>query len=672
MSQFQDAGAYERVIFETMEKKTPKFSLSSSITAIEMPKETVIDTDWQQDEVENTEFDQPKADNWITQVSGVLNKYVDQEQMNYERSILRNRIQRFKEQSFTISLFGAFSAGKSSFANALLGDTVLPVSPHPTTATVNIVKKAEENHPSGTAVVKVKTKQQLDAEIQAVAEQLDVKVTIATLSSWKADPTVTTSWQKTYQSYLMTLKNSLAEGKWTLGTSFEVTLNELQPFVANEHDACLIDEVTLYYNCPLTEQGIILVDTPGVNSIHGRHTNVAFKQLRDSDAIFYLTYYNHAFSKSDQQFLQQMAKVNEGFRTDKLYFILNAADLASSPFELNGVRKHVYDQLVQNGWNEPRLYPLSSKKGLQGKQENGDGDELFKKFEQAFYAKTITELKKLSFDLLGEELNRYQTMLKKGLEYATGEEQGRKQKQAEMMSLIKAWQEKLAVIKPLAAFQTSSQEVSELFLYLRDRVRYVLSDQFSEEVNVSTITGASKRAQQQALLTSLKEWRTEGEHFIKQELQATFVRIEIALANAIEDWVTETVDRIRVDFPALSVPFERQKYELNSKVEQRFITLELEGYKSNFQSAKAFFEEGQIKKLKEELVEKGTEQVGGALRKFEQQMQTELNQLFEQALSEAKKVINDGLSREWQRFESLNDPKRIESLKQEYKDLTNM
>ncbi|KWX87477.1 hypothetical protein AMQ83_12875, partial [Paenibacillus riograndensis] len=37
---------------------------------------------------------------------------------------------------FTLALFGAFSAGKSSFANALLGEEVLPVSPHPATAAV--------------------------------------------------------------------------------------------------------------------------------------------------------------------------------------------------------------------------------------------------------------------------------------------------------------------------------------------------------------------------------------------------------------------------------------------------------------------------------------------------------------------------------------------------------
>ena len=669
VNQYQDAGGFERVLLEAMDKDIPVFKVSSSVSSITLPDESVINTDWQQNDVITSDFNQEQADEWINQVSTLLQQYQVEERFDFERAMLLERIQRFKEQTFTISLFGAFSAGKSSFANALLGDTVLPVSPHPTTATVNIVKRSDKDHASGTAIVQVKSKQQLSDEIKSVGEQLDSEVTIESLTSWKEDPSVTTSWQKTYQAYLSTLKNSLADGKWELGSSFEVTLQDLQPFVANEHDACLIDQVTLYYDCPLTKQGIILVDTPGVNSIHGRHTNVAFKQLRDSDAIFYLTYYNHAFSKADQQFLQQMAKVNEGFRTDKLYFVLNAADLASSPYELNGVRKHVYDQLIQNGLNEPRLYPLSSKQGLKGKQQQTDEDELFTNFEKAFYDKTITELKRLSFDLLGEELKRYKTMLRKSLDYATGEEKGRKAERTKIVAAISNWQKRLDDLKPLTAHQTSTQEVNQLFLFLRDRVRYVLGDQFSEAVNVTTVVGASKRAQQKALVRALQEWRSEGEHFIKQEIQATLTRIEIALSNAIEDWMTETITRIRTDFPSFQASYEGNQQEIPLKKTEKFMTVEFDEYKNYFHSAKSFFEEGQLKKLKEVLVEKGTEQSSSALRAIEKHTLVLLDESFKKEMIVVKEKLSEGLLRELERFEALADPKYVELLAKESKDL---
>src|SRR5690625_3756257 len=50
---------------------------------------------------------------------------------------LRDRQERLRNRKFTIALFGAFSAGKSSFANALLGSKLLPTSPNPTTAVIN-------------------------------------------------------------------------------------------------------------------------------------------------------------------------------------------------------------------------------------------------------------------------------------------------------------------------------------------------------------------------------------------------------------------------------------------------------------------------------------------------------------------------------------------------------
>ncbi|GIW50592.1 MAG: hypothetical protein KatS3mg080_1203 [Anoxybacillus sp.] len=71
------------------------------------------------------------------------------------------KIQQLQQRTFTIALFGAFSAGKSSFANALIGEHVLPVSPHPTTATINKIVPPTDEHPHGTVVVQVKTEQQL-------------------------------------------------------------------------------------------------------------------------------------------------------------------------------------------------------------------------------------------------------------------------------------------------------------------------------------------------------------------------------------------------------------------------------------------------------------------------------------------------------------------------------
>ncbi|WP_249662345.1 dynamin family protein, partial [Lysinibacillus fusiformis] len=44
---------------------------------------------------------------------------------------LEDKVERLQKNDFMIALFGAFSARKSSFSNALMGAKVLPVSPNP-------------------------------------------------------------------------------------------------------------------------------------------------------------------------------------------------------------------------------------------------------------------------------------------------------------------------------------------------------------------------------------------------------------------------------------------------------------------------------------------------------------------------------------------------------------
>lgn len=668
---FQDAGQYEQMIEEAMKTDIPTFETASELKAITLPEETVIDTNWDDAPIMMREtFDHEKANEWVSQLKEALALFEQDERMKEERQSLLDRIDKFTNQTFTISLFGAFSAGKSSFANALLGDDILPVSPHPTTATVNIVKKSDEAHQSKTATVKVKTKEQLDEEIKTVAKQLDLELSLETLPSWKPTKTgAQTMWQKTYTAYLLTLKNSLRDTKWELGSSFDVDLEELRPFVANEHDACLIHEVTLYYDCPLTEKGIVLIDTPGVNSIHGRHTNVAFKQLRDSDAIFYLNYYNHAFSRADEQFLQQMAKVNEGFRSDKIYFVLNAADLASSPYELNGVRKHVYDQLVQCGIDKPRLYPLSSKKGLEGKRRGEVVDPLFKKFEDAFYEQTISELERLSFELLKDEAKLYENVLAEGIAYITSEASQKEEKRNELTKRVEEKRAELKEVQPSLAKQQAVQEVRELFVYLRERVRFVLNDRFQEAVNVTTVVGDSKRMQQQALLHALQEWRSEGEHFLQQEIQATFVRVEIALHRTMNEWMNEIVTSLRQTFPTFTHAFELEKRELVLDLPDRFLPLSLEKYASTFQSLKSFFEEQQVRKLRDDLIEVGTEIAGEQLKDVEKRTVDQLEKMVTEMIEEAKQSFERALQREIERFDFLMDPSHHESLKREYDNI---
>lgn len=86
---------------------------------------------------------------------------------------LKEKANRLEQQTFTVALFGAFSAGKSSFANALMGESVLPVSPNPTTAAINKIMSSDAEHPHGTATVKLKTEAMLLEDVSLALAAFD-------------------------------------------------------------------------------------------------------------------------------------------------------------------------------------------------------------------------------------------------------------------------------------------------------------------------------------------------------------------------------------------------------------------------------------------------------------------------------------------------------------------
>src|SRR5690625_2128106 len=169
-----------------------------------------------------------------------------------------------------------------------------------------------------------------------------------------------------------------------LGKEEEISLDEFGAYVTDESIAAYIEAVDLYYDNALTEKGITLVDTPGANSVNARHTNVAFNYIKDADAILYVTYYNHAVTSADRDFLIQLGRVKETFQLDKMFFIVNAADLAQDETELNLVVNYVEEQLLHYGIRNPQIYPLSSKLSLKEKEKAEQLNEQMIAFEKAF------------------------------------------------------------------------------------------------------------------------------------------------------------------------------------------------------------------------------------------------------------------------------------------------
>lgn len=149
--------------------------------------------------------------------------------------------------------------------------------------------------------------------------------------------------------------------------------------------------------------------------MNARHTGVTFNYMKNADALIFVTYYNHAFSQGDRQFLNQLGRVKDSSAMDQMFFVVNASDLSSSEEELEQVLDHVSTQLRGNGIRAPRLFPVSSMLALEGKTGN-DATLLeqsgFIRFEEEFNRFAGSELADLAVGGASEEIARVIKRLK--------------------------------------------------------------------------------------------------------------------------------------------------------------------------------------------------------------------------------------------------------------------
>ncbi|MCG1028383.1 dynamin family GTPase [Virgibacillus halodenitrificans] len=521
---------------------------------------------------------------------------------------LQRKKEKLEDQSYTIALFGAFSAGKSSFANALLGEGVLPVSPNPTTATVNRINPVCEKYPHGSVVITVKNEETL---------KNDVKLITKNVSSKEGDFQELLEWIKQdniqhheklgnlYQSYLRAMLAGYEDIKEYIGSTLTVSINEFATYVADEAKASFIESIDLYYDCSLTQQGITLVDTPGADSVNARHTNVAFDYIKYADAILYVTYYNHALARADKDFLTQLGRVKDTFQLDKMFFIVNAADLAENHTEINMVTNYVKEQLVQLGIRIPRLYPVSSKLALREKQNKSQLNEDMQFFENEFYQFIHQDLSALTAQSAIWDMKRAYTNMAHYKESVNMDQQSKESFRLQLQDKQKT------VTKIIDKTDTTIQE-DQLIQKIEKQLHYVLErtsiqfhDLFKETFNPTTITESGKDAKVQ-LWKSLEQLIGYVGHELLQELRAVSLRVEamennlakemyddlIKTSNSIDDTLTfPKYEAADLATPVFSIAFESVDLQQFDKA------------LSMFKNTKTFFAQNEKEKMKDKIYE---------------------------------------------------------------------
>ncbi|GAF09876.1 hypothetical protein JCM16418_4036 [Paenibacillus pini JCM 16418] len=526
-----------------------------------------------------------------------------------------------------MALFGAFSAGKSSFANALLGEDVLPVSPHPTTAAINRILAPQDDFKHGTAQVKLKT-------LEALQDDLNYSFSVlhlgkATIDGWRQiasslSPEGIHPAGLPHFGFLKAAALGWDQIQAQLGTTITADLQQYHSFVADESRSCFVESIDLYYSCPLTEQGIVLVDTPGADSLHARHTGVTFQYMKHADAIVFVTYYNHAFSKGDRQFLTQLGRVKDSFALDKMFFIVNASDLASSEDELQQVVTHVDQNLRARGIRLPHIYPLSSMNALEAKTS---GDEAlyqssgFASFEKALGEFAGEELPRLSLQAAIQDVAAARKRAQEWSAMAKQDEGARQKRIQQLLETKEIAAERIKTFGTVDLSRDMVQEIQELLFHVRQRIGFNLGEFFLEAFHPSVLREDAGQLKQ-VFVDCGRELERTLVRELDQELWATTLRLENKGKALVHTAAAATVQDIhdRDAVLLLTIPEEKSWPSPDWGDLQMDAFIDWSSMASSFKSPKNFFEGGGRDKLRQTVDPLIKEVLGVASEEKQQQL----------------------------------------------------
>jgi len=161
------------------------------------------------------------------------------------KSIIQTRT-KLEEEAFNLVVLGQFKRGKSTFINALLGESILPTAIVPLTSVVTILRYGPK----------------LKVEVEYLA-----------------------------------------------GRSEEIDLAELPAFITepeNPQNKKEVNKVTVFYPSQYLKGGVRVIDTPGTGSVYSHNTETAYAYLPYVDAAVFVVSADPPLSKSEHQFLKDV------------------------------------------------------------------------------------------------------------------------------------------------------------------------------------------------------------------------------------------------------------------------------------------------------------------------------------------------------------------------------
>src|SRR5699024_5311001 len=237
------------------------------------------------------------------------------------------------------------------------------------------------------------------------------------------------------------------------------------------------------------------------------------------------TYYNHAVTSADRDFLMQLGRVKESFELDKMFFIVNAADLAKDEAELSLVTDYVKDQLLSFGIRHAMTYPLSSKNALRQKEREQTLDRWMQQFERAFYQFIDEDLMQLTLKATVADLFAIKQTIKKMIEQAQMDQTEKDKRIVQINELKTNLKETIERLSTDRLSEQLTERIKRQLHFVLERLYIRFHDMFVEHFNPTTITSSGRQAMKQLEIARSNFIQYVGYELL-QEVRAVTLRME--------------------------------------------------------------------------------------------------------------------------------------------------
>lgn len=225
-------------------------------------------------------------DNYYKTALNLLFTAIDNLKQCVELDPLRERLtqipERLHNQRFSIGITGVMNAGKSTMLNALLGQEVLGTSVVPETANLTLIKYAHEPH----AIVNFWNQKEW-SKIEEGAKSL---------KSLEA-------FVKESKAHFGETFDALVSAK---GESAHIAVSELANYTSAKHSdkKCnLVKSVELYTDLKFVQDGVQIVDTPGLDDPVVQREEITLEYLSECDLMIHLMNAAQAATQKDVDFI---------------------------------------------------------------------------------------------------------------------------------------------------------------------------------------------------------------------------------------------------------------------------------------------------------------------------------------------------------------------------------